>query len=254
MQEFVETQKKENEPCFLENYIENVSLLTDADNENPEDNNKVTLMTVHSSKGLEFKNVFIVGLEEDLFPSRMNIGSAQEIEEERRLLYVALTRAEKKATISYSNTRYKWGSVIDCHPSRFIKEINPDFLELPETKEIFAEEKSFDIEEPINSKLHFKKKKAIPTTNHQYNNIVHGNQNLKRVSKSILSQNTNSNNDTADDPQKIQTGMLVEHKLFGKGKVINLEGTFPNAKATVFFPKIGQKQLLLKFAKLKIIK
>ena len=111
----------------------NVALLTDQDTENEEDRNKVTLMTMHSAKGLEFKHVYIVGMEDTLFPSPMSSGSARELEEERRLFYVAVTRAEKQATFSYALNRYKWGNLERCSPSRFLREIDQKFLHYPQT-------------------------------------------------------------------------------------------------------------------------
>ena len=118
---------------YLEAYMANVALLTDQDTENEEDRNKVTLMTMHSAKGLEFKHVYIVGMEDTLFPSPMSSGSARELEEERRLFYVAVTRAEKQATLSYALNRYKWGNLERCSPSRFLREIDQKFLHYPQT-------------------------------------------------------------------------------------------------------------------------
>src|SRR5690606_3546424 len=112
-------------------FLVDVALLTDADNEDPNDNDRVTLMTVHAAKGLEFPYVYVVGLEEDLFPNQMAVNSRADLEEERRLFYVALTRAEKQCTLSYAMSRYKWGHLTSSEPSRFISEIDPQYLELP---------------------------------------------------------------------------------------------------------------------------
>ncbi len=130
---FTESAETNGEPSTLEAYMANVALLTDQDTENDEDRNKVTLMTMHSAKGLEFKHVYIVGMEDTLFPSPMSSGSARELEEERRLFYVAVTRAEKQATFSYALNRYKWGNLERCSPSRFLREIDQKFLHYPQT-------------------------------------------------------------------------------------------------------------------------
>lgn len=246
IKDFVDSEKEEGLKVSLIDYLENVSLLTNADSEKPEDKNKVTLMTIHSAKGLEFKNVHVVGMEEDLFPSRMSIGTPQEIEEERRLFYVAITRAERKCCLSYSLSRYKWGSLVSCTPSRFLKEIAEEYMDMPlidvkteappEKEDLFTERKAW-------------KKTSKPKFT-STNSIL-----KPKLTKLAETGNKPINNEDfqTDDPQKIQSGMTVEHQRFGKGKVLNLEGEFPNTKATVFFVKTGQKQLLLKFAKLKII-
>jgi len=122
IREFTEENEDKN-IVTLDRYLQNVSLLTDMDNEKDEDKNKVTIMTIHSAKGLEFNNIFIAGVEEDLLPSRLSLDSPKDLEEERRLFYVAVTRARKRVIITYAQSRYKWGSPIDCSPSRFIKDI-----------------------------------------------------------------------------------------------------------------------------------
>ncbi len=132
---FTEAAETNGDPSILEAYMANVALLTDQDTENEEDRNKVTLMTMHSAKGLEFKHVYIVGMEDTLFPSPMSSGSARELEEERRLFYVAVTRAEKQATLSYALNRYKWGNLERCSPSRFLREIDQKFLLIPRPEE-----------------------------------------------------------------------------------------------------------------------
>ena len=130
---FTEAAETNGEPSALEAYMANVALLTDQDTEKEEDRNKVTLMTMHSAKGLEFKHVYIAGMEDTLFPSPMSSGSARELEEERRLIYVALHRAEKQATLSYALNRYKWGNLERCSPSRFLREIDQKYLHYPQT-------------------------------------------------------------------------------------------------------------------------
>ncbi|NJO70226.1 MAG: ATP-binding domain-containing protein [Bacteroidetes bacterium] len=131
IKDFTSNNTTDNGPVNLIHYLENVSLLTDADNDKDGDDDKVTIMTIHSSKGLEFGVVYIVGLEEGLFPSTMTMVDQRELEEERRLFYVALTRAKIKASLSFAHSRYKWGVPSNCTPSRFIQEIDPQYLDLP---------------------------------------------------------------------------------------------------------------------------
>ena len=218
----------------LEGYIQNVSLLTTADNEGESDVNKVTIMTMHSAKGLEFKQVYLVGMEDGIFPSKMSINNEKEIEEERRLFYVALTRAEEKATLSYANNRYKWGVSNKSLPSRFIQDIDPKYLILPDYEpnaDDFFEQQSTK-KRPVES--------SIAST--------------KRNLKKITEHNSSSNPVNQKSYHgAFQTGMKVEHKRFGEGKILQIEGEPPDTRATIFFNVHGQKQLLLKYAKLKII-
>ena len=230
--EFSEAQKNElDQPASLTDFLIDVALLTNADNEKEEDKDKISLMTIHAAKGLEFPFVYIVGVEENLFPSQLSLNSRSELEEERRLFYVALTRAKKKVILSYAVSRFRWGNFTSCEPSRFIEEIDEIFLDvqIPSKKSTpFSDNKN--------------QKKEI---NQQI--IYNSNRNLKKVSsiKSSLSSNA--------DLEKIKVGSEVNHEKFGKGKVVQLLGESPNIKATVFFPSSGQKQLLLKFAKLQIL-
>ena len=227
---FVEEHTDEGERPRLSEFLLDVALLTDADQEKEEDFNKVSLMTIHASKGLEFPYVYIVGMEENLFPSQMALNSRSELEEERRLFYVALTRAEQRAYFSYANSRYRWGNLIYCEPSRFIEEVDPKFVELPETKNALDERKS---------DLPFDNQPKVST----------GTRNLKKVKKSPASNGGAALEKVGD----LQVGVVVEHDRFGKGKIVSLEGAKPDTKATVYFPTAGQKTLLLKFAKLKVI-
>lgn len=252
IKEFTESQKKEGvtDIITLADYMENVSLLTDADTQKPEDRDKVTVMTIHSAKGLEFNYVFLTGVEEDLFPSKMTISTPDELEEERRLFYVAITRAAKKATISYSQTRYKWGNLTHCVPSRFISEIDPEWVDMPG-----------DINAPAETSdsMTSAKNLRFGTNQKTGSNITPISQSEKRDQNSgglYRNPSVNKRDDDAGDtcdPSSIVTGMQVSHERFGNGKVINIEGEGQNRKATVFFQSAGQKQLLLKFARLKII-
>ena len=233
LKEFSEKKKADGGNGTLDEFMEDIALLTDSDSEKNNNEPKVSLMTIHAAKGLEFPYVYIVGLEENLFPSQLSLNSREDLEEERRLFYVALTRAERKATLSYSATRYKWGNLAYCEPSRFIKEIDEKFInsgsKSSEVPSIFSKRAGTD---QINSS------RTVNTD-------------------SLTKVNTNDSETESefesDDLKKLQTGMKVEHQRFGIGKVVSIEGEFPNKKAIVFFQNIGQKQLLLKFAKLKII-
>ncbi|NBC84416.1 MAG: UvrD-helicase domain-containing protein [Bacteroidetes bacterium] len=259
--EFTEGAKEEGNNNTLDQYLENVALLTDADNEKEEDINKVSLMTVHAAKGLEFKNVYIAGLEEELFPSGMSTGTIHELEEERRLFYVAMTRAEQRVMLSYTQTRYKWGNPTHCAPSRFIKEIDQKYLELPQ--ELISEpqeEHAYinDFSQKENGQSHGRPQPQQPgrktvTTSKGSSQYMK----MKDARRVAYTANPVSDDPSfqPDDPGEINTGMEVIHQRFGKGKVNRLEGEFPNKKATVFFDNLGEeKQLLLKFAKLKIVK
>ena len=243
IKEFIESDEESSENNSLGAYMENVSLLTDLDKEKEEDRNKVSLMTVHSAKGLEFDYVYIAGLEENLFPSKMSVMSDKEIEEERRLFYVALTRARKKATISYALTRYKWGELIRCKPSRFIQEIDQVYLDMP--GDFLENEDEED-----------RRKSEKQYINHYISASKRTPKFSSPIQKKLVKiENTppTINSDEINHKQKIVAGVEVYHERFGKGKVLHTEGIFPNQKVTVFFNNVGQKQLLLKFAKLKVI-
>ena len=251
IKEFVDENDDPDFFPLLDKFMENVALLTNQDNEKDDDFNKITIMTMHSAKGLEFKYVFLAGLEEDLFPSPMSSGSQKELEEERRLFYVALTRAEESVVISYANERYKWGVPTSCRPSRFIKEVDEQYLELPES---FFEESlpSFTNNNifEYSSKPRFEKRKprvnaTIPLVNKKLVKLSDANR--KNAQDRIDADFK------PDDSSIIQEGMIVKHNKFGLGLVEKIEGTAPNNKAVVNFEVIGTKQLLLKFAKLQII-
>jgi DNA helicase-2/ATP-dependent DNA helicase PcrA len=212
----------------------NVALLTDQDTENEEDRNKVTLMTMHSAKGLEFKHVYIVGMEDTLFPSPMSSGSARELEEERRLFYVAVTRAEKQATLSYALNRYKWGNLERCNPSRFIREIDQKFLHYPQTGgKPFQNNRSTEV-------------KPVSSFNEPLLSAKHDR--LKKINKAERASEVPF---TGSDSSMFNQGDAVEHERFGKGLIISIEGQSPNTTATVSFEKEGNKKLLLRFAKLR---
>ena len=225
-----EEEEEEDLKCSLTDFLQEISLLTDQDSDNKDENrNKITLMTVHSSKGLEFKNVFIAGMEEELFPSAMSSGTAEGLEEERRLFYVAITRAEQNCFISYAKSRLRNGSMAFCNPSRFLKDIAPELLDLPEDYKILygklSKQENFS---PF----------AFPSAKQETTPVSY---------HSISSQTPQ------DYYNNIQTGVFVEHEKFGIGEVIALEGTGGNCKATISFKNLGERCILLKYAKMKIV-
>ncbi len=213
----------------LNEFMEDVALLTDRDNDEDENADKVTMMTIHASKGLEFPHVYIVGLEENLFPSIQSISTRTELEEERRLFYVAITRAMETVTLSHAETRYRWGNFTITEPSRFLDEIDDSLID-KQKKELFTPRKSHtSTQTNQTAKPTFKRRNLQPVTSNSNSGVA------------------------ASDTGDLQAGMNVEHANFGKGKVIAVEGNGPNKKATVFFDSVGNKNLLLRFAKLKII-
>lgn len=278
IKEFVESQENP-ENTTLDAFLQSVSLLTDADNEKEEDRNKVTIMTAHASKGLEFQYVYVTGLEEELFPSRMSSSTREELEEERRLFYVAVTRAMKQVTLSYASSRYRWGVPVNGVPSRFIREIDSEFIDqLPETNSSFNHSSSSGKGEfgrspgfGGNGSMGGKRSQAGERTSYQpRKTFKQGNKSTPKTPSEAMASLPGqslkgkkrvdrarpampSGDFKADNPATIQAGMQVEHPRFGQGKVLNLEGPDGNRKATVFFQGHGQKQLLLKFAKLKVI-
>ena len=271
MKSFVEQAKETDPDAFasLGDFLLDVALLTDADQDDG-DENKVSMMTIHAAKGLEFENVFIVGLEEELFPSSMALQSRADLEEERRLFYVALTRAKRTCALSYALTRYKWGQLIQAEPSRFIEEINSDCLIMPSAQQAkptpFAGGASFEAQrknwQSMGSgnpgaafdRMAAKKKATGAPPTHPFKKkpaqppVSSSGKRMARVDSTAPAPAASS----AGPVEGIAEGVNVWHEKFGKGKVLRVEGASPNEKATVFFPKAGQKQLLLKFAKLEI--
>lgn len=242
---FTESAETNGEPMNLEAYMSTVSLLTDQDTED-EDRNTVTLMTIHSAKGLEFKHVYVVGMEDTLFPSPMSSGSARELEEERRLFYVAVTRAEKQVTLSYALNRYKWGNLERSNPSRFIKEIDQKFLHYPQTggKPFPGKGSIVREEKPVyNGSAGTNNGNLTPN-----NNVA---PRLRPVQKMVQQAAKPAGDFEPSDPSVFSEGDMVEHERFGNGKIVAIEGKAPNTTATVEFDKEGRKKLLLRFAKLR---
>ena len=225
VQDFIDGQKElVDSNGSLNEFLEDVALISDLDKDIEKSEPKVSLMTIHLAKGLEFSNVYIVGLEEDLFPSALSSTTRSDLEEERRLFYVALTRAKKKIILSHSKTRYRWGKLNDCEPSRFISEIDTQFIKynnLLNTKIKFKKSSE--------SRIRFKKpERKIP---------------LKQITNNDYSSNSNS------EYVDINQGDVILHNRFGKGEVINTEGIGGDKKAEVNFEISGLKNILLKFAK-----
>lgn len=233
---FVEGQE-EGSSRSLSEFMLDVALLTDADEEKGDERNHVTLMTIHSSKGLEFPNVYLVGLEENLFPSQMALNSRADLEEERRLFYVAVTRAKETCTLSYATSRFLWGNLISSEPSRFIDEIDPQFVQFDSPDRGKGKSLSggrVDFDRPYTGGLN--KGFSSPS--------------LKPMKKVSDYQGSAS----ADlEVLDLKVGYSVEHDRFGKGKVIKLEGEGSDKKATIFFPHHGSKTVLLRFAKLRVL-
>ena len=250
IKDFVEGQQElADSTGSIAEFLEDVALATDLDNEEGEDSDKVALMTIHLAKGLEFPFVYIVGLEEDLFPSAMSMSTREELEEERRLFYVALTRAEKQAYLTYALSRYRWGKLVDSEPSRFIEEIDDQYLEIvtPKEERRFNPMLSADIFGDVDTntvrykKPSYMKKKTKTVEKFKISTP----KNLKKVSE------TNSNSNVFDT--KLIVGDVVNHQRFGKGNVLSIEGKAADLKAEIKFETGGVKKLLLRFAKLEII-
>jgi DNA helicase-2/ATP-dependent DNA helicase PcrA len=245
MKDFVEGQLEIADATgSLAEFLEDVALATDLDNDTGLDD-RVSLMTIHLAKGLEFPYVFIVGLEEELFPNAMSMNSREELEEERRLFYVALTRAEKQVYLSYTQTRYRWGKLIDAEPSRFIDEIDEQYLEYLTQPDAYRFKPLIDsslFDQPINKQnIRFNKAVSKPETP-QFTTP----KNLKPLKK-------NSQSPTDSIPTGLHVGQLVEHQRFGKGKVLAIEGAGADLKAEIAFENGDTKKLLLRFAKLTIL-
>ena len=251
----------------LESYLENISLMSAIDENNKdEDSNKISLMTVHSAKGLEFSYVYVIGMEENLFPSVNSSSKESEIEEERRLMYVAITRAKKNVTLSYAQSRLRWGSHVSYPPSRFLREIDPKYLNWP----------ALELEEGIVGKNFTRVSASQQATSSLIRNTGNGSDNYGRNRGNNNNANISTNNSTgtyigrniagsgivnkvpdpdfvADPISKLKEGQRVEHDRFGFGLLIKIEGDPLNLRVIVDFEQGGKKVLLLKFAKLRVV-
>ncbi len=276
LQDFVESRREEgDEHMMLVDYLQEVSLLSDLDSDDGEESSHVTLMTIHSAKGLEFPTVFVVGLEENIFPSPMSANSKRELEEERRLLYVAITRAEKHCILTCARNRFRYGRMEFDTPSRFISDINPSLLKIESES---GESSSFTTSRPRfgsygeryqNSNpvasqfradpkprevVHKEERGVDPLSSSFKRVLSSAGANMRRVSSlTSSSPNVRTPNHPSPSSSALSVGNVIEHDRFGIGDVINIEGSGENTKATVKFHNVGTKQLLLKFAKFKVI-
>ncbi|MCE8586229.1 UvrD-helicase domain-containing protein [Bacteroides fragilis] len=255
-------QEEGNTNVSLIDFLSEVSLLTDQDSDKEGDGEKVTLMTVHSAKGLEFRNVFVVGLEENLFPSGMAGDSPRAMEEERRLFYVAITRAEEHCFLSFAKTRFRYGKMEFGSPSRFLRDIDTHFLQLPQEAALGrsvdegAGRFRREMEEGYSRRPSAERFSARPSADRPQRErpkeqIIAPTvpRNLKRVSGTTVSPSAAPGAGITG----VQPGQTIEHERFGIGQVIRVEGSGDNAKATIHFRNAGDKQLLLRFARFKVI-
>ena len=230
MKEF--TENSEYEDVSLGAFMEDVALITDMDNKDTTQD-RVTLMTAHGAKGLEYPYVYVVGLEENLFPSQMALQERSDLEEERRLFYVAVTRAQQKLTLSYATSRFRWGKLVYCEPSRFIEEIDPKYLEY-DVELAEAQEASRENDDKTGALDHLTKKQATPN---------------KKAAPHKPSPDFEP-----QDLTGLDEGMEVEHSRFGFGTVQQIDGADQNRKAVIHFKQHGEKRILLKYAKMKILR
>lgn len=282
LQDFVESRKEEGrlDEITLRDYLQEVSLLTDLDSDgNEEERRKVTLMTVHSAKGLEFPTVFVVGLEENIFPSPLSTNSKRELEEERRLLYVAITRAEKHCYLTYAKSRWRYGHMEFSSPSRFLRDIDSSLIADDSgaaeqsrrssygsgsrfENTLFGDGRRFQNSNPVASQfradpkpreaVHREEPPRDPFSPSFKRTLAASGGNLRRIS-SVVNHTPASASRPSAAPSGLQEGQTIEHERFGIGTVVKLEGTGENQKATVQFRNSGTKQLLLKFARFKVI-
>ena len=274
MQDFVESRREEDmgDEVYLPDFLQEVALLTDLDSDEGDENDKVTLMTIHSAKGLEFPTVFIVGLEENIFPSPMCTSSMRELEEERRLLYVAITRAEKHCIMTCAQNRFRYGRMEYDTPSRFIRDIDPELLEVQSEagggKPSFGES-SFggsrsrewmQNPRPVATQFRADPKPRAVAPRQAEKPVDPFGPNFKRLYQTVAGESRGQGRCTPQAAHSqtcphdsLREGCQIEHQRFGVGTVTKIEGTGENTKATVTFRNAGTKQLLLKFAKFKII-
>lgn len=259
IQEFCSLRQEEGvEEIALTDFLAEISLATDQDEKEDDDSDKVTMMTIHASKGLEFKNVFVVGLEEDLFPAALSKNSERELEEERRLLYVAITRAEENCALSYAATRYRNGQPTAMPPSRFLKDIDPTYLNMP--SELKSKQNVEDSIYSFSSRSlgmysssrssFFKREEPVLPSKKQDLPLKSYSPRLKRLD----AVNTSSVSGGSVSITGLDVGARIRHDRFGSGIVTEISGEGDNRKIGVEFEQVGKKQLLLKFAKFTIIK
>lgn len=264
--EFCEIRREEGtlNPS-LADFLSEISLLTDQDNDKEEQTDKVTMMTVHASKGLEFKNVFVVGLEEDLFPSALSKDSPRAVEEERRLFYVAITRAEENCILSYAKSRFRNGRSSICSPSRFLSDIDPCYLYRPDRMGGWSERETgteTDDERPdaglfgVSRPARWRSEASPRVSLHEGAGTSLGRDArplLEGDAEASLGRDARPCVSTDTGILGLHVGSKVRHNRFGEGEVVAIEGEGGNAKATVLFALVGTKQLLLKFARLEVV-
>lgn len=230
IKEYTETPDENGELLDkgLGQYLQQISLLTDADEEKDIEKNYVTLMTIHAAKGLEFKNVFIVGAEENLFPSQMSLYQREDLEEERRLFYVAVTRAKEKLWISYASSRYRFGSLVNNDPSRFIDELPKEYIDDSAAQKM---KHKFPFDDDFNKNKFINQKKIVE------------NKTMYKAREDFKASN----------PNTMEMGMKIEHERFGMGKILSIEGPTANRIAHIEFDTLGSKKIMLNYAKLRIV-
>ena len=278
IQDFVESRREEDmgDQVYLPDFLQEVALLTDLDSDNGDDDNKVTLMTIHSAKGLEFPTVFVVGLEENIFPSPMCTNSMRELEEERRLLYVAITRAEKHCILTCAQNRFRYGRMEYDTPSRFIKDFDPSLIRVLSEKGGDEEQYTRGYRQttsrgsdwmqnprPVATQFKADPKPSVVAPRRAEPMVDPFSDSFKRTLQAASGGRFKPVRQAAAVPQaspspssgsgELHEGSVIEHQRFGVGRVIKIEGTGENQKATVEFKNTGTKQLLLKFARYKII-
>ena len=255
IKDFTEGQKEiDGARGALAEFMEDVALATDLDKDTGDDD-RVALMTIHLAKGLEFPHVFVVGMEEDLFPSAMSMNTRSELEEERRLFYVALTRAEHQAYLTYAQSRYRWGKLVDSEPSRFIEEINGEYLEYMNPIDSgYRYKPTMDIDifgDVDKSKLRLAKPTAGTPPEYITKNEPISSINIRRLKPVSSGASTSDKANLFDN--NLAVGNIVMHERFGKGEIVGLEGVGADKKAEIRFDVGGLKKLLLRFAKLNVI-
>jgi DNA helicase-2/ATP-dependent DNA helicase PcrA len=267
MHDFLRSRQEEgNEAVTLADFLSDVALLTDQDNTEEDDTPKVTLMTVHAAKGLEFDTVFIVGMEEQLFPSMMAYDSIRQMEEERRLLYVAITRAEKRCILSYAKSRFRFGKVEYGMPSRFLKDIDRGYMEstskgsasngIPKpnmwtSQRLSGTQSSHRPQVSQQSGAAAPRRTVVPESSDSYSSVKSRTDGYSSSThRHLVSVNTSGG---ATQVARLTPGQFIEHERFGVGEVLKVEGVGENTKAHIRFDNAGEKQLLLKFARFRVL-
>jgi len=256
MHEFCDVRTEAGESALLPDFLAEVSLLTDQDTDKESDKDKVTLMTVHAAKGLEFKVVFIVGMEEELFPSLFALETPRELEEERRLFYVAITRAEERCFISYAKSRFKNGKINFANPSRFIKDIDPAYLDQPSESPFDRRKTVFDddFEPEFGLSSGYRKPAFRTTPTPSWSEKKPSPSWSERTSTpQKLTKITRQEAELPATGSSLAVGARVKHQLFGEGKVLAVSMAGANEKAEIDFGAKGVKTLLLKFARLEML-